>query len=165
MKRPEISYGDLKEIDHDRPELTLHQRQCVEVRIKYEGYIRKQMAQIERFKTLEKKKLSTSIPYESIEGLRIEASQKLASIKPASVGQASRISGVSPADISVLLIWLEKMGRGGAGTPVADKPAEKDLAQAADRPARKDKAQVADRPAGKDKAQVADRPAGGEIDE
>jgi tRNA uridine 5-carboxymethylaminomethyl modification enzyme len=91
--------------------LTLHERNCVEVRIKYEGYIRKQMAQVERFKKLESKRLSSDLPYEEIEGLRLEAAQKLATIRPASVGQASRISGVSPADISVLLIWLEKMGR------------------------------------------------------
>ena len=111
MKRPELSYAELAEIDPARPALTLHERNCVEVRIKYEGYIRKQMAQVERFKKLESKRLSSDLPYEEIEGLRLEAAQKLATIRPASVGQASRISGVSPADISVLLIWLEKMGR------------------------------------------------------
>ena len=83
----------------------------MEVQIKYEGYITKQMHQIERFKKLENKTLNEAMDYESIEGLRIEAAQKLNQIKPRSVGQASRISGVSPADINVLLVYLEKMRR------------------------------------------------------
>ena len=84
----------------------------VEVQIKYEGYIEKQKRQIEKFKKLEDKKLSDSFDYDAIDGLRIEARQKLNQFKPLSVGQASRISGVSPADINVLLIYLEKVRRG-----------------------------------------------------
>ena len=83
----------------------------MEVQIKYYGYIDKQRRQIEKFKKLENRKLSQDIDYSSIDGLRIEARQKLDKFKPLSVGQASRISGVSPADISVLLIWLEKESR------------------------------------------------------
>ena len=84
----------------------------LEVQIKYEGYIQKQMQQIARFKKLENRRLPEELNYQEIEGLRIEAVQKLNQIKPASVGQASRISGVSPADINVLLVYLEKRRRG-----------------------------------------------------
>ena len=113
LKRPQITYEDLAEVDDDmRPVLSYHEITQLEVRIKYEGYINKQLAQIERFKKLEDKKLSPDLEYSKIEGLRIEACQKLDQIKPASVGQASRISGVSPADINVLLVYLEKMRRG-----------------------------------------------------
>ena len=83
----------------------------MEVQIKYDGYIDKQRRQIEKFKKLENRKLSPNTDYASIDGLRIEARQKLDAFKPLSVGQASRISGVSPADINVLLIWLEKERR------------------------------------------------------
>ena len=92
-------------------QLSSHEKNQLEVQIKYEGYITKQMHQIERFKKLENKTLNEAMDYESIEGLRIEAAQKLNQIKPRSVGQASRISGVSPADINVLLVYLEKMRR------------------------------------------------------
>ena len=81
------------------------------MQIKYEGYIAKQMAQVEKFKKLEGKALPQDLDYGAIEGLRIEAAQKLSQIKPLSVGQASRISGVSPADINVLMIWMEKRRR------------------------------------------------------
>ena len=112
LKRPQITYEDLAEIDGaDRPELSYHEVTQLEVQIKYEGYIKKQLAQIERFKKLEDRKLSPDLDYSSIEGLRIEASQKLDQLKPESLGQASRISGVSPADINVLLIYLEKKRR------------------------------------------------------
>ena len=94
-----------------RPELSEHQKTMLEVQIKYEGYIGKQQQQIEKFKRLEDKKLPSDIDYEKIEGLRIEARQKLSDMRPVSVGQASRISGVSPADINVLLIYLEKLRR------------------------------------------------------
>ena len=103
-----ITYDNLKSIDENRPELSAVERKQVEIQIKYEGYIRLQEAQVEKFKKLEKKKLSAKIDYNDIKGLRIEARQKLNKIKPSSVGQASRISGVSPADISVLLIYLEQ---------------------------------------------------------
>ena len=111
LKRPEITYDDTAVIDDVRPKLSAHQKTMMEVQIKYEGYIIKQQQQIEKFKKLEHKKLSSDLDYFSIEGLRIEARQKLDALRPVSVGQASRISGVSPADINVLLIWLEKMRR------------------------------------------------------
>lgn len=111
LKRPELNYEMLAQIDPDRPALSRHSLTRVEVTIKYEGYITKQYQQIEKFKRLETKKLDPDFDYASLEGLRIEAKQKLAQIKPLSVGQASRISGVSPADINVLLVHLEKMRR------------------------------------------------------
>ncbi len=111
LKRPEITYEALAEIDTDRPFLSEHAITQLEVQIKYEGYIGKQLAQIEKFKKLENKKLSQDINYSQIDGLRIEAQQKLDELKPVSVGQASRISGVSPADLNVLLIHLEKNRR------------------------------------------------------
>lgn len=112
LRRPQITYKDLEEIDDEtRPALAYHAATQVEVQIKYEGYINKQLQQIERFNKLENKALSEDLDYEKIEGLRIEAMQKLNQIKPASIGQASRISGVSPADINVLLIYLEKQRR------------------------------------------------------
>lgn len=111
LKRPEITYEALGEIDQDRPKLSEHAITQLEVQIKYEGYIGKQLAQIEKFKKLENKKLPQTLEYDKIDGLRIEAQQKLNDLKPVSVGQASRISGVSPADINVLLIYLEKSRR------------------------------------------------------
>lgn len=111
LKRPEITYDDSAVIDDDRPSLSQHQKTMMEVQIKYEGYIGKQLQQIEKFKKLENKKLSPDFNYNEVEGLRIEARQKLDKFRPVSVGQASRISGVSPADINVLLIHLEKLRR------------------------------------------------------
>ncbi|MCR5034457.1 MAG: tRNA uridine-5-carboxymethylaminomethyl(34) synthesis enzyme MnmG [Clostridia bacterium] len=111
LRRPEVTYDGLAEIDANRPALSRHQKTSMEVEIKYGGYIQKQLAQIEKFKRLEGKKLSSDIDYAQIDGLRIEAQQKLNALKPLSVGQASRISGVSPADINVLLIHLEKNRR------------------------------------------------------
>ncbi len=112
LKRPELTYENIKKMDKDRPEHLLKDAkiQC-EIIIKYEGYIKKQLRQIDQFKKLENRKLDEDIDYNEIESLRIEARQKLNSIKPLSVGQASRISGVSPADISVLLIYLEQRRR------------------------------------------------------
>jgi len=107
LKRPELSYEDLKEIDINRPDLPWYVQDEVEIEIKYEGYIKKQLERIEQFKKLENKKIPEWVDYNKIAGLSTEAKQKLSQIKPASIGQASRISGVSPADISVLLIWLE----------------------------------------------------------
>ena len=107
IKRTELSYEILKPIDPDRPELTKQESQEVGIQIKYEGYIKLEEGQVEKFKKLEDKKLPEDIDYSKIDGLRLEARQKLDKIKPTSVGQASRISGVSPADISVLLIYLE----------------------------------------------------------
>ena len=111
LKRPEITYDMLKEFDPERPELSSHEVTQLIVEIKYEGYINKQIAQIAKFKKLENKQLSEDLDYSSIDGLRIEAWQKLNQVKPKSVGQASRISGVSPADINVLLVYLEKERR------------------------------------------------------
>lgn len=111
LKRTEIKYEYLKEIDSNMPELTKEEAEEVEIQVKYEGYIKLEEAQVEKFKKLENKKLPTDIDYSNLKGLRIEARQKLNKIKPESVGQASRISGVSPADISVLLIYLEQLKR------------------------------------------------------
>ena len=111
LKRPEITYENLREIDPDRPDIGRRIANQVEVQIKYEGYIRKQEQQVERFKKLENKRLSEDINYMDIKGIRTEAAQKLNVLKPESLGQASRISGVSPADINVLLIYLEKIKR------------------------------------------------------
>ena len=107
LKRTELTYKDLEEIDEARPELSIAEKEEVEIQIKYEGYIKMEEEQVEKFKKLENKKLSEDIDYSSIKGLRIEAMQKLNKIKPTSIGQASRISGVSPADINVLLIYLQ----------------------------------------------------------
>ena len=108
LKRPELSYAMLAPLDPERPELPASVRESVEIQIRYEGYIRLEHARVERFRKLEGKKLSSQINYEKIRGLRLEARQKLADRRPDSVGQASRISGVSPADIQVLLVWLEQ---------------------------------------------------------
>ena len=108
LKRTELDYQSLAEIDKDRPELDRRVQNEVEIMVKYEGYINMQLKQVEGFKKLEKKLLSEDIDYEKIKGLRLEARQKLNKYKPYSIGQASRISGVSPADISVLLIYLEQ---------------------------------------------------------
>ena len=111
LKRPELTYSSLERVDDEMPKLAQHEITQLEVQIKYEGYIGKQLAQIERFKRLEKKQIPEGINYLEIDGLRIEARQKLDAIRPMSIGQASRISGVSPADINVLLIYLEKYRR------------------------------------------------------
>lgn len=108
LRRTELKYEDLKQIDKEREELPRDVKEEVEIEIKYKGYIKLQQQQVEKFKKLERKLLSQEINYEEIKGLRLEARQKLNKIKPNSVGQASRISGVSPADISVLLIYLEQ---------------------------------------------------------
>ena len=108
VKRPELSYEALSEIDEDRPSLPLSVREQVEINLKYEGYLKRQESQIRQFKKLEGKKLPEDFDYESIKGLRREAMQKLNQLRPVNIGQASRISGVSPADISVLLVYLEQ---------------------------------------------------------
>ncbi|MBQ3407838.1 MAG: tRNA uridine-5-carboxymethylaminomethyl(34) synthesis enzyme MnmG [Clostridia bacterium] len=111
LKRTELNYKALSEIDKERPCLTKAETQEVEIQVKYEGYIKMQEEQVEKFRKLEDKYLSENINYDDIKGLRIEARQKLNKIKPQSIGQASRISGVSPADVSVLLIYLEQLKR------------------------------------------------------
>ena len=107
LKRPQVTYENLAFIDIDRVELDERVKKEVEILLKYEGYINLESIQVDKFKKLENKKLSEDINYSEISGLRLEARQKLDKVKPSSVGQASRISGVSPADITVLLIWLE----------------------------------------------------------
>ena len=108
LKRTELKYKNIREIDNEAPVLSREEENEVEIQVKYEGYLKLEEQQVEKFKKLEEKKLSEDIDYSQILGLRLEARQKLNKIKPESVGQASRISGVSPADISVLLIYLEQ---------------------------------------------------------
>ena len=107
LKRTEISYKALGEIDNERPILDVAEKEEVEIQVKYEGYIKMEEEQVNKFKKMENKKLSSDIVYQDIKGLSLEARQKLDKIKPNSIGQASRISGVSPADINVLLIYLQ----------------------------------------------------------
>jgi len=107
LKRAEITYSALAKIDKDRPELGEQVREQVEIQVKYDGYIKLQEAQVEKFKKMEKKLLPEDLDYETVQGISLEARQKLNKHKPHSIGQASRISGVSPADISVLLIYLQ----------------------------------------------------------
>mgnify|MGYP001048422093 CR=1 FL=1 len=111
IRRPELSYDKLAPIDKDRPELSEEVREEVNINLKYEGYIKRQLKQVEQFKKLEAKKIPEDLDYEKVGSLRIEARQKLEEYRPISIGQASRISGVSPADISVLLVYLEQYRR------------------------------------------------------
>ena len=106
LKRPQLSYEDLAPFDPERPALPDAVQEQVEIQIKYEGYIKKQFAEVEGMRKLEKQKLPSNLPFEQIDGLRLEAREKLSRVQPENVGQASRISGVNPADISALLIWL-----------------------------------------------------------
>ena len=108
LKRTELNYEKLAIIDETRPELSRQEKEEVEIQIKYEGYIKMQEAQVEKFKKLESKILPENIDYEKIKGISLEGRQKLNKLKPHSIGQASRISGVSPADISVLLVYLQQ---------------------------------------------------------
>ncbi|MDO4439880.1 MAG: tRNA uridine-5-carboxymethylaminomethyl(34) synthesis enzyme MnmG [Eubacteriales bacterium] len=107
IRRPELSYEILAPVDKKRPELKYDVVEQVNINIKYDGYIKRQKKQVEQFKKLEKKRIPADINYEEVQSLRLEAKQKLSQIRPSSIGQASRISGVSPADISVLLVYLE----------------------------------------------------------
>jgi len=111
LKRTEIKYNDLKEIDEDMPRLSRSEAEEVEIEVKYEGYIKLQMAQVDKFKKLEYKFLPENMDYLNLQGISLEARQKLDKFRPNSIGQASRISGISPADISVLLIYLEQIKR------------------------------------------------------
>ena len=111
LKRPELDYEKLAPLDESRPELSPDIREQVNIQIKYEGYIEQQKKQVEQFKKLENRLLPMNLDYETIHGLRLEARQKLNVIRPASLGHASRIAGVSPADISVLLIYMEQLKR------------------------------------------------------
>ena len=109
IKRPELDYFMLTKLDKNRPELPEDTQEQVNINLKYEGYIRRQKQQVAQFKKLEKRKLDVNFDYSEVKGLRKEAIQKLNLFKPMSIGQASRISGVSPADISVLLVYLEQI--------------------------------------------------------
>ena len=111
IRRPELDYDALAPIDVDRPELSDAVTEQVNINIKYDGYINRQLKQVEQFKKLETKRIPDSIDYDDVKSLRIEAVQKLKQYRPISIGQASRISGVSPADISVLLVYMEQWGR------------------------------------------------------
>ncbi|MCI5971006.1 MAG: tRNA uridine-5-carboxymethylaminomethyl(34) synthesis enzyme MnmG, partial [Oscillospiraceae bacterium] len=108
VKRPELDYEILSPIDKNRPSLDKYVAEQAYIQLKYEGYIKKQIEQVEQFKKLENKKIPEDIDFSQIHGLRLEARQKLAKFKPHSIGQASRISGVSPSDINVLLIYLSR---------------------------------------------------------
>lgn len=111
LKRPEINYKEMADIDLNRPVLSKEVIEQVNIQIKYEGYIQRQLKQVDQFIKLEKRTIPDTIEYSDINGLRIEARQKLSNIRPISIGQASRISGVSPADISVLLVYLERYSK------------------------------------------------------
>ncbi len=113
LKRPQITYQDLEPVDKDRPQYSTAVFEAVEIELKYEGYIKRQLADIEEARRLEKKKLPRDVDYSQIKGLRLEAGEKLNKVRPENIGQAGRISGVSPADISVLLIWLASKDREG----------------------------------------------------
>ena len=108
IRRPELNYEILAEIDPERPQLPWDVKEQVNINIKYDGYIRRQKKQVEQFKKLEEKKIPENIDYDEISGLRIEAKQKLKLYRPMSIGQASRIAGVSPADVSVLLVYMPR---------------------------------------------------------
>lgn len=113
LRRPEISYRHLQRLPVDQPDLPEEVRDQAEIQIKYEGYIKKQLAQVERFRKLEEKKIPREINYLEVRGLSVEAREKMEHIRPASIGQAARIAGVTPADISVLMIYLEQSRRQG----------------------------------------------------
>lgn len=111
LKRPEMAYEDFVDVDKDRPELPIEVVEQVMIELRYEGYIKRQMQQVDQFKRLEKRLIPEDINYDEVSSLRLEAKQKLEQVKPISIGQASRISGVSPADISMLLVYLEQRNR------------------------------------------------------
>ena len=111
IRRPELDYEKLLDLDVEHPDLPQDVVEQINIEIKYEGYIARQQKQVENFRRVEQRKLDENIDYQSISGLRLEAGQKLNKFKPHSIGQASRISGVTPADISVLLVYLSKEGK------------------------------------------------------
>jgi len=112
LRRPELKYADLRHFT-ELPSLPREVQEQVEILIKYKGYLGRQQAAIERFERMESKRLSPNLPYSKIKGLSREAADRLSAVKPTSVGQASRVSGVTPADINVLLVYLEQMRRSG----------------------------------------------------
>ena len=117
IRRPELNYAVLEPLDPERPKLPAEVAEQININIKYEGYIRRQTQQVAQFKKMEGKKLEPDFDYSLVKSLRKEAVQKLNLLKPANIGQASRISGVSPADISVLMVYLEQNRRNGGQMP------------------------------------------------
>jgi tRNA uridine 5-carboxymethylaminomethyl modification enzyme len=111
LRRPEISYTDLQFFADDLPKIKPDVQEQIEIQVKYKGYIERQEAQVEQFRKMEEKKIPEELDYDQLDNLRLEAREKLNKIKPLSIGQASRISGVSPADISALMIYLEQYNR------------------------------------------------------
>ena len=107
LRRPQLTYADLAEFDTNRPDLPAEVREQVEITVKYEGYIQRQQRQVAEFEKLERRKLPPDMDYDHIQGLRLEAREKLSALRPLNVGQAGRVSGVSPADVAALLIWLQ----------------------------------------------------------
>jgi tRNA uridine 5-carboxymethylaminomethyl modification enzyme len=114
LKRPQLSYENTAPLDAHRPDYSKQICDEVEIQLKYEGYIKKQNAQVKQFKKMESKRIPENIDYHHIEGLRLEAVEKLSEVRPMSIGQASRISGVSPADITVIHVYLENRKKGNA---------------------------------------------------
>ena len=112
LRRPQLTYDDLTPFDKDRPDLPADVREQVEITVKYEGYIQRQQRQVAEFEKLERRKLPPDMDYDHIQGLRLEAREKLSALRPLNVGQAGRISGVSPADVAALMIWLQTHHRG-----------------------------------------------------
>ena len=112
LRRPQITYETLARLGQENSGLDPLVREQVEVEVKYEGYVRRQLADIEEMRRLENRLLPADVEYTTITGLRLEAQEKLSRIRPRSIGQASRISGVSPADVSVLIVWLNSRGEG-----------------------------------------------------
>jgi tRNA uridine 5-carboxymethylaminomethyl modification enzyme len=109
LKRPGITYADIQEIDPESPHLPREVAEQLELQVKYEGYIQRQNEQVERFKKLESRAIPEDLDYDAIPGLSTEVRQKLKQIRPISIGQAARISGVTPAAISILLVWLDRI--------------------------------------------------------
>ena len=107
LRRPGVTYEELAPLDPERPELTAEQRQAVEIAVKYDGYIQRQLRQVEEMRRLEDYPMPKDMDYRAITGLRLEARQKLEEIHPLNLGQASRVSGVSPADVAVLMVYLK----------------------------------------------------------
>ena len=111
LRRPQVTYADLTPIDTERPNYPREIFESVETALKYEGYIKRQLQQVAEFKRVEGHKLPPDLDYNAIQGLRLEAREKLSALRPLNVGQAGRVSGVSPADVAALLIWLQTHGK------------------------------------------------------
>lgn len=108
LRRPQVGYEDLRPFDPDRPDLPAEVAEQVEISVKYEGYIQRQLQEVEELHRMESRALPLETDYAAIQGLRLEAREKLNAVRPLNLGQAARISGVSPADVAALMIWLER---------------------------------------------------------